>query len=144
MESTDRLPVFVYGTLRPGQGNYSRLLAGREVGTSGTWGCGYTRPTARMQYTGSSFVQPLADFTRAVLLYRRCRPEELPYFPSEEPVATESADLAERGLFRPAFAGGLWLLARGRFLQSGHLRLYVLYIALTLLALLVWSLGWKA
>src|SRR5438094_10472984 len=29
MESTDRLPVFVYGTLRPGQGNYSRLLAGR-------------------------------------------------------------------------------------------------------------------
>jgi len=29
MESTDRLPVFVYGTLRPGQGNYLRLLAGR-------------------------------------------------------------------------------------------------------------------
>jgi hypothetical protein len=33
------------------------------------------------------------------------------------------------------------LFGRMRWLQQGRLRLYVLYIALTLLALLVWKLG---
>ena len=36
-----------------------RLLSKRTIGESGTWDCGYARPTARMQYTASSFAQPL-------------------------------------------------------------------------------------
>jgi hypothetical protein len=34
-----------------------------------------------------------------------------------------------------------WVLARMRWLQQGRIQLYVLYIALTLLVLLVWKLG---
>lgn len=36
------------------------LLLGRGAPRSVTWGCGYTAPTLRMQYTGSSFVAPFA------------------------------------------------------------------------------------
>ena len=31
MSNTDQLPFFVYGTLRPGQGNYRRFLGGRTA-----------------------------------------------------------------------------------------------------------------
>lgn len=40
-----------------------RLLHKREVVTNVTWDCGYAAPTARMQYTASSFAQPLTDFS---------------------------------------------------------------------------------
>ena len=34
-----------------------RLPRGREESLTGTWDCGYARPTARMQYTATSFAQ---------------------------------------------------------------------------------------
>ena len=49
-----------------------RLLSGREVSLSGTWDCGYARPTGRMQYTASSFAQPLTNMFGS-LLRTRCR-----------------------------------------------------------------------
>ena len=48
-----------------------RLLVGREVSLSGTWDCGYARPTARMQYTASSFAQPLTNMFGFLLRTRR-------------------------------------------------------------------------
>ncbi len=35
------------------------LLRNRNVGRELTWDCGYVKPDARMQYTSSSFAQPL-------------------------------------------------------------------------------------
>src|SRR5262249_31591206 len=46
------------------------LLAGREVTRAGTWDCGYARPTARMQYSASSFAQPATGFFAAFLRSR--------------------------------------------------------------------------
>ncbi|PIR19533.1 MAG: oxidoreductase, partial [Elusimicrobia bacterium CG11_big_fil_rev_8_21_14_0_20_64_6] len=37
------------------------LLSLREVGAGPSWGCGFTRPTARMQYTASSYASPLVN-----------------------------------------------------------------------------------
>ena len=47
------------------------LLADRRVDESVTWGCGYPQPTARMQYTASSFAQPLTDLFRPLLGTRK-------------------------------------------------------------------------
>lgn len=35
------------------------LLRGRRIDESPTWGCGFTAPTERMQYTGESFSEGL-------------------------------------------------------------------------------------
>ena len=43
------------------------LLRGRTVTAAPTWGCGYAAPSPRMQYTASSFAQPLVDLFRPVL-----------------------------------------------------------------------------
>ena len=114
------------------------LLSGREVATSGTWGCGYTRPTARMQYTSSSFAQPTIFFFMPLFRIRQTliAPEGL--FPQRAAFSAESEDPAKEMLYLPAFRWVGRLLARLRWLQRGHLHIYILYIGVTLVALLIW------
>ncbi len=116
------------------------LLAGRCVATAGTWDCGYALPDARMQYTASSFSQPLTKLFAAVLgtRERTVRPNGL--FPKAAAFASETIDLFSERVFRPLFRRVEAALARLRWLQQGRLQLYVLYIAVTLLVLLVWKL----
>ncbi len=64
-----------------------------------TWGCGYSAPTARMQYTGASFS---SDFSKPfknimVLLKRQKAPKG--YFPTDAYVITDCVDAVERRLF---------------------------------------------
>lgn len=64
-----------------------------------TWGCGYTAPNPRMQYTGSSFSWDFARRFRPlmVLLYRH-KPVEA-YFPQDAYVITDCVDAVERRLY---------------------------------------------
>jgi formate hydrogenlyase subunit 3/multisubunit Na+/H+ antiporter MnhD subunit len=115
------------------------LLAGRRVEQSVTWGCGYARPTARMQYTASSFAEPITTLFRGLLATRQQvqRPEGI--FPARASLATETPDLCRGNLYRPAFVQANWGLSKLRWLQHGQVRLYVLYIAGTLIVLLAWK-----
>src|SRR5258708_19960997 len=45
-------------------------LSNRSVYTDVTWDCGYAEPSPRLQYTASSFAQPLTD-TFDLLLHTR-------------------------------------------------------------------------
>jgi hypothetical protein len=54
-------------------------------------------------------------------------------------VATVTPDLVRERLYRPLFEGAEWLLSRLRWLQQGRIQWYILYIALSLLALLIWQ-----
>lgn len=117
------------------------LLARRAVADGPTWDCGYAAPSARMQYTASSFGQPLAA-TFAMLLPVDHR-SDLPrgFFPQAALFVEEARDLGRARLYAPLFRGIGRGLARFRWLQHGQVHLYVLYIALTLIALLLWKVG---
>ncbi|HAK93494.1 MAG TPA: oxidoreductase [Planctomycetes bacterium] len=118
----------------------ARLLRGRAVTRAATWDCGYAAPTARMQYTGSSFAQPLLDLFRPFLRVRtELRPPE-GLFPKKASFATHADDAARERIFAPIFAFVDSLFSRLRWVQEGRVHVYVLYIALTLLALLVFAL----
>ena len=117
-----------------------RLLAKRPVTEAGTWDCGYAAPTARMQYTASSFAQPLTALFSGILRTRQSfTPPEGP-FPREREMATKTPDVFREGLFRPLYDLLVGLSARLRWVQHGRIQLYVLYIAATILILLVWKL----
>jgi hydrogenase-4 component B len=116
------------------------LLANRKVEESVTWGCGYDLPTARMQYTASSFAQPLTDSFKALLGTRKNVSAPSGYFPSDAALKTETPDMFSEKIYGPVFTRIGTGLSRLRWLQQGNVQLYVLYIALTLLALLVWKL----
>jgi hydrogenase-4 component B len=117
------------------------LLSRRTVRSAGTWDCGYTRPDARMQYTSSSFAQPLVGMFRFPLATRRHWTPITDHFPARAEFSSHTPDLFADGVFRPVFAGIGAVLSRLRWLQHGRLQLYVLYVAATLLVLLVWKLG---
>jgi hypothetical protein len=117
------------------------LLAGREVAATVTWDCGYAEPAASMQYTSSSFAQPLTEMFRFALRTHEKLTPPTEIFPRAASLATETPDACREGVFAPVFTGVARALAPLRWLQHGRLQLYVLYIALTLLALLVWRMG---
>jgi NADH:ubiquinone oxidoreductase subunit 5 (subunit L)/multisubunit Na+/H+ antiporter MnhA subunit len=117
------------------------LLANRRVEQAETWGCGYVAPTPRVQYTGSSFVQPLALLFR---LFLQPRDEAQPphgLFPTHAKLHTHTPDLFRRFIYEPVFAMTGWIASQLHRLQEGHIQVYVLYIALTILVLLIWKLG---
>jgi len=103
-----------------------------------TWDCGYAVPSARMQYTASSFADGPVTGLRWALLPRIHEARVRGLFPGAtryeshvpDPVLDRAADPALR-----LSARGLSLL---RFVQGGHLPVYLLYVLLTLLTLLVW------
>jgi formate hydrogenlyase subunit 3/multisubunit Na+/H+ antiporter MnhD subunit len=117
------------------------LLARRPVTSSVTWDCGYAAPTARMQYTASSFGQPLVELFPFVLHGSRHGEPVTDLFPANTTLATRTPDPLHHRIYAPAFVGLARLAARRKPLQSGQTQLYVLYIAVTLLALLVWKLS---
>ncbi len=117
------------------------LLAGRQVEQAVTWDCGYARPTPRMQYTASSYVQPATAFFAAFLRTRSKLTAPTGLFPPAAALTTETADVCIEALYRPAFGAFGRTVARLRWLQHGRIHLYIMYIALTLIVLLVWYLG---
>jgi len=117
-----------------------RLLSGRSVRRAVTWDCGYARPDSRMQYTATSFAQPLTDLFGFFLRTRKSISPPKGIFPSESALHTETQDLSERYVYQPLFERISSALSRLRWLQHGRLQLYVLYIALTLWILLIWKL----
>jgi formate hydrogenlyase subunit 3/multisubunit Na+/H+ antiporter MnhD subunit len=115
------------------------LLAGRPVRETVTWSCGYLQPTTRMQYTASSFAQPLTDLFRPLLGTKKKITSPRGLFPTEAALKTETPDLSREEMYRPMFERGEAWLSQLRWLQHGNVQLYILYIAATLMALLVWK-----
>jgi formate hydrogenlyase subunit 3/multisubunit Na+/H+ antiporter MnhD subunit len=116
------------------------LLAHRRVETDVTWGCGYAQPTARMQYTASSFAQPLTDLFGPLLGTKKKITPPRGLFPAEAVLKTETPDISHEEMYRPVFERVNEWLSQLRWVQHGKVQLYVLYIAVTLIILLVWEL----
>lgn len=103
-----------------------------------TWDCGYARPSARMQYTASSFADGLVSGMAWILWPKVHIRRIVARFPRPSRFRSQVPDPALDRLGAP----GLELAVRGagwlRPLQSGHLPLYLSYVLVTLLALLIW------
>jgi hydrogenase-4 component B len=103
-----------------------------------TWDCGYATASSKMQYTASSFADGLVSGMRYFLWPRTQWLKIHAGFPKARHFHSEVPDPVLDRALTPA----LDLTARGmafmRFLQSGQLPLYLLYVLVTLLALLVW------
>jgi len=116
------------------------LLSDRTPAQCNTWDCGFVRPTARMQYTASSYAQPITSmFGFFLQTHRKIHtPEGL--FPAKASLHTHTDDVFLRGLFLPLFRGIERILLPLHRLQQGRVQIYILYVAVTILALLIWNL----
>jgi formate hydrogenlyase subunit 3/multisubunit Na+/H+ antiporter MnhD subunit len=105
-----------------------------------TWGCGYAFPTARMQYTASSFAASLVRGFGWVVRPRARLSPPRGLFPSRASFATEIADPVLDGALLPAARAGERWLVRLRSAYPGRVQFHAVLILLTLVATLVWSL----
>ncbi|MGE4298020.1 MAG: proton-conducting transporter membrane subunit [Desulfovibrionaceae bacterium] len=102
-----------------------------------TWGCGYTLPSPRMQYTASSFADSLVRLFRLGLFTRRHGGPDASLFPRMAGFATHTPDAALDLAFTPAFRGAALVFRRVRaYVQNGVAASYLLYIVLTVIVLL--------
>jgi len=91
-----------------------------------------------MQYSASSFAQGVTDFFGLLLQTRKKLVPVRGTFPIEASLETETPDVAlERG-YQPLLRGATWLLSWLSWMQNGRVSAYILYIAVTMVALLVW------
>ena len=93
-------------------------LHGSVVEKGATWGCGYVRPTARMQYTSSSFAQMLVDLFAWALRPRTHQPTVVAPFPQETAFNSEVPDATLDEAVLPTFRFGAWLFSRFRVFQA--------------------------
>jgi formate hydrogenlyase subunit 3/multisubunit Na+/H+ antiporter MnhD subunit len=105
------------------------------------WACGRELQTARMQYTATSFAEPLERVFDDVL-----RPDhdlavshtaESRYFIDRVVYHSAVADVVERVLYRPAIEAVRWWGSRARMLQNGSVHRYLSYALVALLVVLV-------
>jgi formate hydrogenlyase subunit 3/multisubunit Na+/H+ antiporter MnhD subunit len=117
----------------------ARRLAGAVVRRGPVWGCGYLFPSARMQYTASSFAQPLVTLFHPFVQNHETLVPPAGYFPAKSSYTSDSGDPFLRLLFAPAFRWFDRMATRLNVIQRGHIHVYVLYGAATLVALLIWE-----
>jgi hydrogenase-4 component B len=117
------------------------LLRSRPVEQAPTWGCGYPHPTARMQYTATSFADPvLMPFASALQVRTHGGPPKQ-LFPTEAHFEKHLGDMAGERVLVPAWRRFLHTALRLKVIQHGRMQLYLVYILVTLVGLLLWQLG---
>jgi hydrogenase-4 component B len=112
------------------------LYQNKTVESSGTWGCGFTQPTVKMQYTGSSYAASILQFFGPLAPLKEDHPPVKGRFPDKTHYRSHIEDIAEiftlKGIVYPV----LWLFDKLRWIQHGDIHLYIGYILLAIVALL--------
>jgi hydrogenase-4 component B len=117
---------------------YRKLLYWRkEITESSTWGCGFTRPTTRIQYTGTSYARSVVDFFRPFAIIRETDIHLKKIFPERTVFENRVDDIAETGINRGLALPLLILLGKLRWIQHGNVQLYIGYIIVAILILLL-------
>jgi hydrogenase-4 component B len=116
----------------------TRRIAADSVGT---WDCGYAAPSARMQYTSSSFARGLVDLYSWALRPRIHRPDRAGPFPREATFSSHVPDVILDHMLVPATQTTGRRLGWFRWIQRGSVHAYLVYILATLVWLLLWQRG---
>lgn len=112
------------------------LYQGKPIGRGGTWGCGFTQPTPRMQYTGSSYAASILDFFKPAAPLEEDHPPVSGLFPGATHYHSRVHDIAELHLNHMVVDPVLWLFDKLRWIQHGDIHLYIGYILLAIVVLL--------
>jgi hydrogenase-4 component B len=109
----------------------------RPVASAGTWDCGYAAPGRTMQYTASSFAEMLVRLFSFALRPRIHRPVLEGPFPQRQRLETRVPEPILESIVLPVSTGLARVFNWFRWMQSGSVHAYLLYVLLTLLALLL-------
>jgi hydrogenase-4 component B len=115
------------------------LLAGKSRAATrpGTWDCGYARPTARMQYTGTSFGQMVVDLFMWALFPRTARIRLRQLFPPTSLFTRAVPDAVLDRVLVPGFSTVRRAIVSLRMLHQNSVRSYMVYLLVILVVLVL-------
>jgi len=108
----------------------------KDVSSGATWGCGFTQPTVRIQYTGTSYAMSIVEFFRPFVDIQTRYSGIRRIFPGRTTYSSHIDDIAEKKLMERIVTPVLYLLGKLRWIQHGHIQLYIAYIVATIIVLL--------
>ena len=104
-----------------------KAFARKKVVEHSTWGCGYNRGNAHVQYTGASYVSLFLSTLKP--LFKRVthikKPKEL--FPKEAHYEQNIEDIEEAYIVKPLLKWDERFLSKFERIQSGNIQQYILY-----------------
>jgi formate hydrogenlyase subunit 3/multisubunit Na+/H+ antiporter MnhD subunit len=115
------------------------LLAEKPVAASVTWDCGYAAPSARMQYTATSFSQQATDYFHLAIGSQKSVVSPGGFFATGGSFSHKVSDVAEAKLYLPAFTTAEKVIVSLQGFGTKHMNVYIFYTVAALLGLLVWS-----
>jgi formate hydrogenlyase subunit 3/multisubunit Na+/H+ antiporter MnhD subunit len=117
---------------------WRRLRLGGAQPTAPTWGCGFARPVARMQYTGSSFAEQLVLRFGWVFFPRTRVEPPTGLFPRRAAFGSHMPDtVLDLGIL-PVLESSVRVTDRWRAQFGGRVQSKVLLVLLGVLGLLAW------
>jgi hydrogenase-4 component B len=99
----------------------------KTVSVSPTWNCGYAAPTAKIQYTASSFVKTYSKLLGMIFLIFKNGEKVLGVFPATVHLETHPYDKIEKWFIDYPINNLKLFLGRFLFFQNGKLQFYILY-----------------
>jgi formate hydrogenlyase subunit 3/multisubunit Na+/H+ antiporter MnhD subunit len=112
-----------------------------KLGKAPTWGCGYQKPQARMQYSGSAFINPLAYFLKPLVHKQEIKYRADGYFPRKISYEEEVRDYVDKGLVNTCSRWITRFFSLFDGIHNGRSNSYISYLLIALLAMLIWVLG---
>lgn len=110
-----------------------------EVDTAPTWGCGYQRATARMEYTATAFSEIAVSVFNGIVRQRIVRPALKGIFPAAARCRDLPTETVLERIIVPLFNLAGLSFAFLRRLQHGQMHVYMVYIFATLFILMLWA-----
>ncbi len=120
-----------------------KTLAAKKTvsSTSPTWGCGYTAPNAKMQYTAGSFVKSYSNIVKPLMVTRKKETEVTGVFPGEHSYESSAYDKTEYYLIDKNLELFKKLLYKFDFLQNGRIQYYISYGLFFIILIILLSYG---
>lgn len=114
-------------------------LGKAHISSASTWGCGYQRGTARMQYCGTAFSELAVSVFNGIMRQRVERPTLTGLFPARSHCRDNPTETVLERVLLPVFTlAGVFFGFLHR-LQHGMMNIYILYIFATLFMLMLWA-----
>ena len=104
-----------------------KMTAAKKITISTTWGCGYTAPTSRLQYTANSFVRSYRKLVRPLLMMNKSEGVIKDVFPKPIHSETHPYDKFEAVFIDKPIRVLKRFMGRFDFLQNGSEQFYIFY-----------------
>jgi len=115
------------------------LTRNSDVQYSSTWGCGYTAPNVRMQYTGKSFSKSFGKLMNFILIekkgYNEIKSDDV--FPEPRRYNSFYLDFIEIRIIDPVLRLISRFINLFQFIQNGKIQAYVIYGIIFILVIFI-------